>query len=593
MLHLATTIATSVLLSTVMMTSTLAEEKSLPEEAAKLTTIVSKYTAAVKKSDPYWAAYFNVEEDLDKFGDYLSKDYFDRQKKIVKSARDQLQGIRFEHLPQADRLLYRLFKEDIDVSWKAFDFPVELLSLNQMNNRLHSFMDESSEALTDFPFDSVKHYDDFIKRAKGFPAYVDNQIETLRRGIREKITLSCLVAEKVPNTYSEALVKDVEKNAFYRPVGFMPKTFSEADRKRLSSAFREVITSHVQPGYEKFDKFFRVEYLPHCRKSFGLTGIPNGKEWYKHAIRQTTNLDLEPKDIHHLGIKEVARILAEIRKIQIQLGEKGDVYTFMRKITLDKKMVFNSAKEMFDAFEKTKADVALKVPQYFSFIPKSDYKIVEASNPEDASGSYVEPSESMPFGRFIVNTKKLSSVPRFEVTTLSLHETIPGHHFQLAVQFEMKDQLSEYQRKVFSSGSFVEGWALYTEYLGNEMGLYTDPYQRFGHLNDEMLRAVRLVVDTGIHALGWSQSKAIAYMSKNLASDQRDAEIEINRYSVWPGQALGYKIGQLKIIELRKKAEQELGAKFDIKGFHKAVIGNGTVTLGVLETQVNDWIKSL
>jgi uncharacterized protein (DUF885 family) len=200
------------------------------------------------------------------------------------------------------------------------------------------------------------------------------------------------------------------------------------------------------------------------------------------------------------------------------------------------------------------------------------------------------PTDYVPHGKFIVNTKNLRSVPIYDVTTLMLHETVPGHHFQLALQFEEKDQLTEYQRKIFGSNSFVEGWALYCEYLGNEMGMYKDPMQRLGNRNDEMLRAVRLVVDTGIHAYGWSRKKAVAYMTEHLASDPGDISNESNRYSVWPGQALGYKLGQLKIIELRKLAEKELGPKFDIRDFHSHVIGDGTLSLGVLEAQIKDWI---
>jgi uncharacterized protein (DUF885 family) len=245
---------------------------------------------------------------------------------------------------------------------------------------------------------------------------------------------------------------------------------------------------------------------------------------------------------------------------------------------------------MFNAFEKVKAETAERIPRYFSLVPKSDFKIVETSNPEDAAGRYDNPTENIPYGRFVANTINLRSVPVYGVTTLMLHETVPGHHFQLALQFEMKDKLSEYQRKVYSSNAFVEGWALYAEYLGREMGMYADPLQRLGNLNDELLRAVRLVVDTGIHAFGWTHDKTIAYMRDHLASDAKDIENEANRYSVWPGQALGYKIGQLKIIELRKLAEQELGPKFDIKEFHRVVIGNGTVSLTVLEQQVKDWI---
>jgi uncharacterized protein (DUF885 family) len=568
-------------------------EKQNNPESIRLTQIIHDYAEAAKRVDAYAAPYFNIEEDLGKFGDYPSEDYFARSKTIVQIALNSLKNVEPSQLLPQDQLTYRLFKEDMEVSLHEFDFPGEYLSVTQMGSRLHEFMDSSSDALTIFPFDTVKHYDDYLSRVAGFKDYVDRQIAVLKKGVKKKVVLSCTVVSKVPNVYHDALEKDVEKNPFYRPVLFMPKNFPLADRSRLTQSFRKAVAETVVPGYQKFDHYFRTDYAKHCRSGFGLKGLPNSKAWYQAEIRASTSLELDPKSIHQTGLNEVARISGEIEKIKNQRGFKGRLKDFLAYMKNEPNSFFKSRDEMFEAFNRVKIATAAKIPHYFSLIPTSDFKIVETSNPEDAAGSYNQPTETYPYGRFLVNTKNLKSVAVYGVTTLMLHETVPGHHFQLALQYEMRDKLSEYQRKMYGSNAFAEGWALYSEYLGNEMGMYTDPMQRFGNLNDEMLRAVRLVVDTGIHDLGWSQKKTIAYMTEHLAEDAKEIETEANRYSVWPGQALGYKIGQLKIIELRKKAEAALGNKFDIKGFHRAVIGNGTVSLGVLETQIDNWIAEV
>jgi uncharacterized protein (DUF885 family) len=561
-------------------------------EADRLNSIITDYTQASKRVDPFQAAYFNVEEDLSKFGDYPTPEFIEREKAIPRAALDKLGSIHPDQLGPKDLRTYRIFKEDMEVSVKGAEFPWEYLDFNEMGNRLHQYMDDSSESLTSFPFDSVKHYEDFVKRSEGFPAYIDNKISLLQRGVAKKIVDNCIVAASTVNTYSDGLEPVAEKNPFYRPILFMPKTFSPEDQARLQAEFKTMVKTRIIPGFKKFDHYFRTEYTPHCRKSFGIGSLPNGKNWYKYEILANTNLALSPKEVHEKGLREVARIHKELEEVKQQLGFKGSYKEFLISLTHDPRYFFTSSSDMFKAFEKVKAETAAKIPNYFSLIPSHDFKIVETSNPEDAAGSYNEPTELLPYGRFVANTKNLRSVPIYGVTTLMLHETVPGHHFQLALQFEMKDELSEYQRKLFQSNSFVEGWALYCEFLGNEMGMYQDPMQRLGNLNDEMLRAVRLVVDTGIHAYGWSRDRAFDYMKSNLASDPKDISNEVSRYSVVPGQALGYKIGQMKIIELRRLAEKELGPKFDIKEFHKTVIGSGTVSLNVLDTQVREWIAS-
>jgi uncharacterized protein (DUF885 family) len=559
-------------------------------DSERLASIITEYTEASKRADPFYASYFNVEENLGTFGDYPAPEYFARWKGIYDRALAALGGVDVTRLSEKDLRAYRIFKEDLEIGVREFEFS-HALDFHQMSNRLMRYIDDSSEALTSFPFDSVKHYDDFVRRSEGFPAYIDRQIALLESGVREGVVLSCVAAKATRVTFQEGLEARVEKNPFYRPVIFMPKTFSEADRNRIAADFSKMVSERIVPGFRKFDAYFGKKYLPHCRKSFGIGALPRGKEWYRYSVLASTGLPLDPEEIHQTGLREVARIQTELEKVKQQLGFKGTYREFLSSVSKDPKYFFKTAKEMFEAFARVKTTVAERIPSLFSLVPKSDYQVVESANPEDAAGRYRQPTELQPYGRFIVNTANLRSVPVYAVTTLSLHEAVPGHHFQLALQFENRDEISEYQRKLFSSNAFVEGWALYSEYLGNEMGLFADPVQRLGHLNDEMLRAVRLVVDSGIHAKSWSREKVLAYMGRYLAHDPKNISNEANRYSVMPGQALGYKIGQLRILELRRMAEKELGPKFDVRGFHRAVIGSGAVSLTVLEAQVRDWIR--
>jgi uncharacterized protein (DUF885 family) len=570
-----------------------AQKSETNAEGVKLNAIITDYTERAKHFDAYDATYFNIEKDLDQFGDYASPGFFERGRAIPRDALNQVKTIHPEALTPKDLRTYLIFKENMETQVAGEIFPEEYFQFTQMGNRLHDYLDQSSQELTSFPFDTVPHYEAFVKRSQGFPAYVDNQINLMKEGVQKHLVLSCVTAKAALNTYRDGLVPTIEKNPFYRPVTFMPKNFSEDDRKRLVFEFRQMIKDRILPGYQKFDRFYRAEYLPHCRSQFGMGKLPNGKAWYAHAILSSTSLPLTAEDVHARGLAEVTRITAEMEKVKTELGFKGSLHAFQKSLLKNPKYFFTSSDDLFKAFADVKAKVAAKIPTYFSLIPKHDFKIVASSNPEDASGSYNEPTDMIPYGRFVVNTINLRAVPVYDVTTLLMHETVPGHHFQLALQFEMKDQLSEYQRKLFSCNAFVEGWALYSEHLGYEMGMYTDPIQKLGNLNDEMLRAVRLVVDTGIHAYGWSRAKAIAYMTDHLASDAKDISNEVNRYSVWPGQALGYKIGQMKILELRKYAEDTLGPKFDVKEFHRVVIGSGTVSLTILDTQVKKWVESV
>lgn len=556
-----------------------------------LNKLVTGYTEQVKRLDTYHAPYFNVENDLGKFGDYLSPELKEKQKNLVVQTIKELKKIDKTKLDESYQITYDLFKEDLETALGGFDFPYEAMSMDNKWTRLTEYLESSSPSLTIFPFSKVQHYEAYVARAQGFPVYVDRQIKVLQDGLKKNIVLSCPIAEKVPGTYKEGLIKDVEKNPFYRPVGMIPKEFSKSDKEKIQANFKKMITTHIVPGFEKFDAFFQKEYLPKCRKDFGYGTLPNGKKWYRYFVKLNTNTTKTPDEIHKIGLSEVARIKSEMIKIKNKLGFEGDFKSFLKFIVDDPSSYFKTPKEAIESYNTVRKQIDSQIPKYFNLMPKADYKVVEAENGDAPAASYSQPTELKNFGRFVVNTINLKGNSILEMTSLSLHEAVPGHHFQLALAFELKDKITEYQRKIFNSNAFVEGWALYTEYLGREMGLFSDDRQYLGHLSSEMLRAVRLVIDTGIHSKGWTRQQSIDYMASNLASDIKDVESEVERYSVWPGQALGYKIGQLKIIELRKKAEKELKNQFDIKKFHDVVLGQGTLSLFVLEKRVNKWIQ--
>lgn len=562
-------------------------------ESARFNNILTEYAEANKRQDAFYASYFNVEENLSKFGDYLSPEFLARGKNQVQKSLAQLSTINPQLLSKKERVAYDLFKEDLQINLKEYDFPGDLLSVSPKWHRLTNYLDDSSPALTSFPFDSLKHYQDFIERSEGFLPFIDRQINALREGIKQGYVLNCEVAAKTPNSYKEGLEADVLKHPFYRPVIRIPANIKSTDQESLRQGFIKMIKERIQPGFVKFDQFYRQEYLPQCRKGFGFGSYPEGKAWYAHRVFAHTNSTMSADEIHSLGLKEVAQIRKEMSRVMKDLKFQGSYKKFINKITTDPRSFFKSRQDILAAFQEVRLTIDQKIPQYFSLIPKTEYKLVEAENPEEAAASYRDPTENLPFGRFVINTLNLKANATYGVTTLSLHEAVPGHHFQLALQFEQKEDLTEYQRKMFFSTAFVEGWALYAEYLGREMGLFTDPWQMLGHLSDQMLRAVRLVVDTGIHSKDWSRKKSIQYMADNLAMDLKDIESEVDRYSVNPGQALAYKIGQLKILELRQNAERALGSRFDIREFHRAVLGQGSLSLTVLERQVQDWIQSV
>lgn len=555
--------------------------------------LVEEYTQSVKRLDPFWAPYFDLEEGLDQFGDYPSADYFKRSEELVRTTWEELnKTIQREELSESEQLVYDLFSESLAVELAQIELPNRYFDFNQMSSRALEFIGEATPAVSSFPFKTQSHFEAWLKRVSGFPSYVDREIALIREGISKGYTHNCIIVDKIRSSYQEALSEDLAVNPFMRPLKVLPESISAREKASFEERFAVATRSQVIAPMQKLDRFVAGEVKKACRKSYGLSGLPMAKELYAHRVWVSTNLkSVSAEEIHQIGLAEVSRIKSEIMQIARKRGYKGTLVRFLESRRNDESNYFKSAKEVVQTFHSVRASIDPLLHSYFKEVPKTPYKIVEGENPEDAAASYRQPTDTIPYGRFVLNTKNLKANQRSGVTTLSLHEANPGHHLQLAIQFEKKEQLSEYQRKIYYSNAFAEGWALYAERLGREMGLFKDDEQLLGHLNDEMLRAVRLVVDTGIHAKGWSRGRALKYMLSHMVGDRRGIEIEVDRYSVWPGQALGYKMGQLKILELRKRAELELGKEFDIREFHHQVLGTGTISLAVLERKVDRWIK--
>jgi len=449
----------------------------------------------------------------------------------------------------------------------------------------------------------LKDYEDLLARYRAFPAYAQQIIDMMRIGIKKKMTNHAVSMKGVAEQCQEHGSVIAEKTVFYKP--FMEgENIDQAEKERLKKDAADAIKNFVQVGFTKIGDFLESEYLPACRPEIAATSLPGcGPEFYKACIKFHTSTDLTADQIHEKGIKEVARIEEEMKEIMKELGQEMSLTDFMAKLRNDKTNFFNSGQELLNAFSTIIHDrINPKLNTIFHSCPKSNLEITEVPVADYPAAFYIAGTEdgARP-GKLFANTFKFASQPRYEMVSLALHETNPGHHLQGSYMLE-KEGMPQFRKvmedRVYSQApsrfpintAYVEGWGLYSETLGHDLGLYEDPMDRYGHLSEEIFRACRLVVDTGMHALGWSMEQAVQYMMDHSAASKENIVGEVDRYVTWPGQALGYKIGQMKIIELRRKAEQELGGKFDIKEFHEVVL-RAAGPLNILERQVDQFIK--
>jgi uncharacterized protein (DUF885 family) len=497
-------------------------------------------------------------------------------------------------LSPEDRISYEIFLHERKREQESEQFPDYLLPLSQTGG-LPTFMPSLGSGTNAQPFATVQDYENWLKRLDGFVVWMDQSIVNMREGVARGIVQPRPVMEKVLTQFDSLIVPKAEDSPFWGPIKRFPEAISETDRERLTAAYRAAIESKVMPAYTRVRDYVKTEYLPKARTTVAWTALPDGEAWYAFFVREHTTTKMTPKEIHEVGLSEVARILGEMDGVRRKVGFEGELHAFFEHLETDPQFYFTQGEDLLDGYRQLKLRIDAALPKLFSVFPKADYEVrpVEAFRAASAAGAYYQGASadgSRP-GIFYVNTYNLKAQPKFGMETLSLHEASPGHHFQRTIQQEITG-MPKFRRFGGNYTAFSEGWALYAEYLGRELGMFTDPYQWFGRLNDEQLRAMRLVVDTGIHSLGWSREQAIKYMLYNSTLAETDVVSEVERYIAWPGQALGYKVGDLRIQALRRRAERELGEKFDVRDFHREVLGDGAVPMDVLEAKVARWVAA-
>jgi len=509
-------------------------------------------------------------------------------------------------LSTADLLSMKVMQWDCEVKLEGLQNPLvittspiynlpsfELTPLIQVQS-LHLYVAQLGAGGSVHPFITVKDYEDWLKRLDDYIAFLDTSVANMKEGMAKGIVLPKVLTEKTIVQLEEFITKSVEKHLFYRPIQSMPEGISQSDRDRLAEEYHNVIETKLRPKYTELKQFLVAEYLPVCRTTSGIGALPNGAATYNYLIKLHTTTNLTAEEIHELGKQEVRRILLEMEKAKNQIGFKGDIKAFLEFIrNSPEQMPFQDPQEIIANFNRIKEKINDKFDQVFELTPKADFVVrrTEAFREASASAEYVPGTKdaSRP-GIFYVPIPNVSEYNKFADEALFLHEAIPGHHYQLSLQQENK-ALPKFLHPE-SLGVFVEGWALYAESLGKELGLYDDPIQYFGMLSMEMHRAIRLVVDTGMHSKGWTREQAIQYSLDHEAESEASIISEIERYMATPGQALSYKMGQIKIRTLRTKAEQKLGAQFDVRAFHSQVLNSGSLPLVLLEEKIENWINS-
>jgi uncharacterized protein (DUF885 family) len=555
----------------------------------QLNELVEGYFEAYLKLNPVAATFIGDH----RYDDRLPPANYRQQTRATEQRfLDQLASVDRASLAPKDELNYEVFEYGRRIALENLAFPGDLLPLDQFNNPA-SFFAQLGSGQTVQPFVTVKDYDNFAARMQLFPAWADGAIAAMREGVKRGVVQPRVVVLKTIPQLTELIARTPEDSVFWRPIRTMPESIPADERKRITDHYREAITTAVVPAYRRLRDFTRDEYLPAARASIGLSALPDGARWYACLVRSYTTTDTPVEEIHQTGLREVARI-----------GFKGDVKALADSMRRDRRFYFSKPEQLLDAYRAQLARVTAAVPKLFTLMPKSAIQVrpVESFREQSAAGAeYYQPTaDGTRPGIFYVNTYDLPARPSYEIETIFLHEAIPGHHFQIALAIENPD-LPRFRRfgsdDAFSalpdiSTAYVEGWGLYAESLGDELGLYTDPYQKLGNLFAESWRAARLVVDTGMHAKGWSRDQAIDFMLAHTAAGRTDVVAEIERYIAWPGQALAYKTGQMKIRELRERASRQLGARFDVREFHAQILADGALPLAVLEAKIDRWIKA-
>ncbi len=491
-------------------------------------------------------------------------------------------------LSKADQLNYDLFRRNTEMAVERQQFPVEFLAINQMEGLPR----DVPSMIAMMPANRIGDYEDILNRLSGIPTLVDQTVTLLQEGLSHGIVPPKVPLQSVPDQIAGQVHASPMTTPMLSKFKKFPSVITPLEQVRLTEAAKAVYIDAVRPALKRLRVFLRDEYVPNCRTSVGRSDLPNGKAWYEHQIRHYTTTTLSPDEIHNIGIREVKRIRAEMESIRKQVGFEGDLHSFFRFLRTDPQFYYDTADKLLAGYRDICKRADPELTKLFRKLPRQPYGVIPVPSyiQKSVTTAYYQPgsNDAGRAGYFFANTYDLKSRPKWEMEALALHEAVPGHHLQLAVADEIVG-LPEF-RKYGRYTGYVEGWGLYSESLGEEMGFYTDPYSKFGQLTYEMWRAIRLVVDTGIHAMGWSRERAIDFFKANAGKTEHDITVEVDRYIVWPGQALAYKLGELKLKKLRAEASSRLGDQFDIRSFHHEILWNGALPLGILDQRINDWI---
>jgi len=518
------------------------------------------------------------------------------RKKHLRDSIAMLKTIRREELPEVEKLnydLYARFLADIEEGTQYGDDAGGGSLLMPLNQR-DGIQQSAAEILALMPHETVADYEDMLARLEALPVAVEQTLALLQDGLKRGYTPPKITLRDVPKQVADLIPSEPMASALLEPFTAFPAGFPESDRARLTDRAKSVYASAFVPAFQKLHAYLAATYIPACRESIAVSALPNGAANYAFRVRLETTTSLTPQQIHEIGLAEVKRIHAEMEKVIAATAFKGSFHEFTEFLRTDPRFFYDKPDDLVNGYRLIVKQIDPELASLFGKLPRLPYGVTpipEFKAPSQTTAYYQSgaPNVGRP-GWYFVNTYKLDARPKWEMEALSLHESVPGHHLQISLAQELEG-VPEFRRHAGYT-AFVEGWALYAESLGEEIGMYKDPYSKFGQLSYEMWRAVRLVVDTGMHSMGWTRQQAIDYFRENTGKTDQDVISEIDRYIVWPGQALAYKIGQLKIRELRKEAESRLGAKFDERKFHDAVLENGALPLSVLEARMKLWLDS-
>jgi uncharacterized protein (DUF885 family) len=555
--------------------------------ADDLQALMSDYYAWLLRESPIYATSLGVRDYDDRIDD-VSLAAADRRAKEAAAFLLRLDAIRSDRLGTADRASRGILKRSLDAAVEGNRYPQRTMLFTTYYGWHQGFAGMAEN----LPFRTKADYESYLGRIAQYPKLNDTALDITAQAVRGGYVLPCSVLANYERSITGVVADDPAKSRFYEPFTRpRPSDLSEADWAALQARAKRIIVEILNPAYAKHAAFYRTDYLPHCAKSDSISAQPGGRAYYAFRVRQETTTDLTPDQIHDIGQRESARIRAEMEKVAKEAGFTGRE-AFIRELRTNPKYYAKSADELMAAAALTAKTIDGKMPGLFGRLPRLPYGVraIPAETAEGTTTAYYSQGspQSGIAGHYYVNTSKLDQRPLWELPALTLHEAVPGHHNQIALQQEL--DLPPFRRDFAAFTAFTEGWALYAESLGEEMGLYDTPAKKMGQLSYQAWRAARLVVDTGIHSKDWTKAQAVAFMRENTALTDANIDAEVNRYISWPGQALAYKMGELKIRELRARAQAALGARFDIRRFHDAVLAQGSVPLDVLEAQIDEWI---